>query len=84
MAVFSRAVFAAYIEIPEAHRLDATRPAGRCPRCEGAGRWRSGLGFEHEKICMRHEPSEVWCPGDIQRYREIVAEQQIGQDGFGI
>lgn len=33
---------------------------------------------------MKHEPYVVWCPGDIQQYRHIVAIEMIGQDGYGI
>ena len=84
MAHYSKSVFASYIKLPEAHRLDAKRPATTCPNCDGSGRWRRGVGFEHEKICMKHEPYVVWCPGDIQQYRHIVAIEMIGQDGYGI
>ena len=34
---------------------------GRCPFCDQKSCWRSGVGFEHEKICM--ECGVVWEPG---------------------
>lgn len=37
-----------------------------CPVCGGPGKWRSGVGFENEKICMNtkaHTNSIVWEPG---------------------
>jgi hypothetical protein len=40
----------------------------KCPDCGKPGRWRSGVGFEHEKICMNkagHRDGRdcVWEPG---------------------
>jgi hypothetical protein len=39
-----------------------------CPECGKPGRWRSGVGFEHEMICMKtkgHKSGNdcVWEPG---------------------
>lgn len=45
-----------------------------CPECGGPGRWRSGVGFEHEKICMssKHKSkSVVWEPGAVENVTEL-------------
>lgn len=41
---------------------------GVCPECGNSGKWRSGVGFEHEKICMKrslhlNQRNVVWEPG---------------------
>lgn len=71
-------------DVPDAHKNNAYLPAGNCPVCSSKGQWRRGIGFEHEKICMAHEPHVVWCPSDIEDYRNALAELQKGQGGDGI
>jgi len=43
-----------------------------CPQCGRGGRWRSGVGFEHEKICMKCDLA--WEPGErvaIKRTKQV-------------
>lgn len=48
-----------------------------CPACGASGRWRSGVGFEHEKICMKHKRSVCWEPGDLS----IIPCRKCNGDG---
>ena len=47
--------------------------ATRCPCCQKLGRWRSGVGFEHEMRCGAC--SEVWEPGPVETHRFLVNNQ---------
>lgn len=47
----------------------------RCPICLSKVRWRTGVGFEHEMICIRC--FEVFEPGAD---RELLAEAQARYD----
>lgn len=71
-------------EIPFAHAVNCDLLPGQCPVCGKSGRWRNGVGFEHEKICMAHSPACVWCPGDIEDARRAQAEESRGKAGDGI
>lgn len=48
-------------------QMRKVRAGYNCPSCDSLGRWRSGVGFEHEKICMSklHERSVSWEPGEV-------------------
>ena len=70
--------------IPAAHAENSGLPSSRCPVCGKDGRWRSGVGFEHEKICLAHSPASVWCPDDIDCARKMMASDAIGRCGDGI
>lgn len=35
-----------------------------CPKCGKPGRWRSGVGFEHERICTAENCWTSWEPGE--------------------
>jgi hypothetical protein len=39
-----------------------------CPECGGKGQYRRGYEYEGEKICLRCDPSVVWCPGLVGDY----------------
>lgn len=70
--------------IPQAHAANCDLRSGQCPTCGKGGRWRNGVGFEHEKICMAHTPASVWCPSDIEDARAAQAEDARGRSGDGI
>jgi hypothetical protein len=53
-----------------------------CPKCGKRGKWRSGVGFEHEMICFKCW--EVWEPSEIKQIAQQEAENLIGQNGDGI
>ena len=69
-------------DIPEAHIKDATLPVTCCPKCRGRGRWRTGVHYDHEKICC--DLRVVWCPDAIASYRARLAAAlaSIGGDGI--
>lgn len=69
-------------DIPDAHIKDATLSAYCCPKCRGRGRWRTAVHFDHEKICC--DLRVVWCPEDIEAYRERLARELAGSGGDGI
>lgn len=64
---------------PEEHVKDASLSAYRCPKCRNKGRWRTGVHFDHEKICCT-----TWCPADIEDYRNCLARELAGCSGDGI
>lgn len=52
----------------------------QCPLCGSNGFWRSGVHFDHEKICMNYEGHEdksvfIWCPDEVAEY---LRENPIG------
>ncbi len=53
-----------------------------CPSCQRHGRFRSGVGFEHEMRCS--SCNLVWDPERVIQERRDLAANQIGQYGDGI
>lgn len=54
----------------------------QCPQCGGSGQWRRGVGFEHEKICMKC--SKVWDPEErIQNSPKTEMKQSIEKTTVG-
>ena len=57
---------------------EQVRSTENCPQCGKGGRWRSGVGFEHEKICWHGDHkghSLSWEPGEtvtVKRTRPVV------------
>lgn len=54
-------------------RVEVTDLLGhRCPICDSPGQWRRGVGFEHERICMRpmHAAGRdvIWEPANHAGY----------------
>ena len=71
-------------EVHENHLRNPSLSAHVCPLCGNKGRWRSGVYFEHQKICMKHSPVVVWCPDSVDEIRELQASLQMGVSGDGI
>lgn len=42
-----------------------------CPQCGKGGRWRSGVGFEHEKICFACDYL-TWEPGEMVEVKRVA------------
>ena len=59
------------IQIPRAHVNNPILASSSCPMCFQSGKWRSGVEFDHQMICMRHDPHAIWCPATIQQAREL-------------
>lgn len=53
-----------------------------CPKCGKRGKWRSGVGFEHEMIC--YKCWEVWEPNEVIQKLEQKATELVNQNGDGI
>lgn len=69
-------------DIPQAHKDDSSLSAYNCPICRKNGHWRSGVHFEHQKRCGGC--NQVWCPYDIEEWRQARAMELENQDGAGI
>lgn len=60
-----------------------------CPICGKPGRWRSGAGYDHEKICgnrLGHPDGHnvVWCPDELANDLRAIADSKINTEGDGI
>lgn len=54
----------------------------RCPKCEGKGQWRRGVGFEHEMICMKCHVT--WEPDEVHKINQTkVMDQSIKRTTVG-
>ncbi len=69
-------------DIPQQFRLNPLKSANRCPQCDRKGGWRSGVYFEHQKRCGKC--NIIWCPDDVERMQEFIANELIGVNGDGI
>jgi hypothetical protein len=50
-------------------------PHSDCPQCSKPGRWRRGVGFEHERICTGERCWTSWQPGEaveVRRKRPLL------------
>lgn len=64
-------------DIPDGHFNDPTLSHLVCPKCHLPGRWRTGVYFDHQKICAKC--SIVWCPFEIIAYRNALSKS-LGND----
>ncbi len=70
-------------EIHENHK-NGSVPPHNCPVCKMNGRWRSGVHFDNQKICLnKTHPVVVWTPDIVRSYRDDLTKEQFG-DGVGI
>lgn len=58
-----------------------------CPQCGGKTRWRQGMGFDNERICVdyhTYDPSEIkGVVGEPKAYStDIAAAFEINPDGW--
>ncbi len=58
--------------VPDGHALIEWLADYMCPSCGMAGHWRSGVHFDHEMICLRHD-SVTWEPG--LAYLKLVSHE---------
>lgn len=67
------------MKLHDGHREDATLSPYHCPVCRGAGMWRRGVHFDHEKICC-----VTWDPQYVIDFRRYWAAEFVNQFGDGI
>jgi len=54
----------------------------KCPKCNKVGKWRSGVGFEHEMRCSNC--NIVWDPEEHRYYNEELTKSLINVQGDDI